>query len=177
MCLLDYNKTLSCVCDVHSNATKCSFCANRMAFITITDPKQRTDLDKELCGTMPRAISRRTICNNVLTNKNWVVISSCVVNTLSKHRLLRSAKSLKIFQPPVLLTPAFCRIIAYLSSSRHYTDLEHNSFPNCMIIDADHTFRLRFDYNGIYIGNVPVMFEGDGIFVVERCICTVGTYG
>lgn len=46
-----------------------------------------------------------------------------------------------------------------------------------MIIDADHTFRLRFDYNGIYIGNVPVMFEGDGIFVVERYICTVGTYG
>ena len=70
MCLLDYNKTLSCVCDVHSNATECSFCANRMAFITITDPKQRKDLDKELCGTMPRAISRRMICNNVLTNKN-----------------------------------------------------------------------------------------------------------
>jgi hypothetical protein len=141
-----------------------------MAFITITDPKQRKDLEKELCGTMPRAISRRTIFNNVLTNKNWVVITSCVVNTSSKHRLPTPP-------PPVLLTPAFCRIIAYLSSSRHYTDLEHNSFHNCMIIDADHTFRLRFDYNGIYIGNVPVMFEGDGIFVVERYICTVGTYG
>ena len=142
-----------------------------MTFIKITDPKQREALAKELHDTkrsiqssnMQHRLDKIGLSRDL--SKMFKPVVEAQLEAASK--ITKTIKDLPTavptlpppppeFADPLPIAPPTDTVLG--PQAQQYLQLSMTSF-------ADHTFGLRSENDGIFIGSSPVTFEGDDIFV------------
>ena len=141
-----------------------------MTFIKITDPKQREALARELAEVKQsiRASNLQHRLDKLGLSRDLSKVFKPVVEAQKEaaSQITRTIEDLPAQVPALPPPPAFTDPLPIEEASgttlgsrtQHYLKLS-------MTPQADHTFGLRSEDDGIFIGNALVTFEGDDIFV------------
>lgn len=141
-----------------------------MTFIKITDPKQRESLEMELQETK-RSIQASNLqhrLDKLGLSRDLSKVFKPVVEAQKEaaSQITKKIEDLPAALPALPPPPEFADPLPIEEASgtilgpraQHY--LRISMTPN-----ADHTFGIRSEDNGIFIGSKPVDFDGDDFFV------------
>ena len=141
-----------------------------MTFIKITDPKQREALARELAEVKQsiRASNLQHRLDKLGLSRDLSKVFKPVVEAQREaaSQITRTIEDLPAQVPALPPPPAFADPLPIEEASgttlgprtQHYLKLS-------MTPQADHTFGLRSERDGIFIGDSPVTFDGDDFFV------------